>query len=192
VIPNATVIATNTATQVKQTTTTTGSGLYSFPNIAIGTYNVDVTAFGFKHYRQLKIVLDVGSSIAVNIAMKIGGAETTVEVTSAGLALQTEDSTLKQTVDQQTLTEMPLNGRQMTNLVTLMGGAVNANANNNIQGSKTFYSSAVISIAGGQGNFTDYKLDGADNNDYQSNINLPFPFPDAVEFARPAWPTLTI
>ena len=52
VIPNATVIATNTATQVKQTTTTGGSGLYSFPNIAIGTYNVDVAALGFEHYRQ--------------------------------------------------------------------------------------------------------------------------------------------
>jgi hypothetical protein len=68
----------------------------------------------------------------------------------------------------------------MTDLVTLMGGAVNANESNDVQGSKTFWSSAVISIAGGQGNFTDYRLDGGDNNDYMTNINLPFPFPDAV------------
>ena len=180
VIQNATVTAINTATQVKHTVKTDGNGLYSFPNLAIGTYAVEVTASDFNHYRQSNIVLDVGSSIAVNINMKIGGTEQTVEVQASGLALQTEDSALKENVDQVTLQEMPLNGRQMTDLVTLMGGAVNANENNDVQGSKTFYSSAVISIAGGQGNFTDYRLDGGDNNDYMTNINLPFPFPDAV------------
>jgi len=180
VVPNALVTVINTATQVKHAVNTDGNGLYSFPNLAIGTYTVDVEASGFNHYRQSNIVLDVGSSIAVNVILKVGEAEQTVEVEASGLALQTEDSTLKQTVDQKTLTEMPLNGRQMTSLITLMGGAVNANENNDVQGSKTFYSSAVISIAGGQGNFTDYRLDGGDNNDYMTNINLPFPFPDAV------------
>jgi hypothetical protein len=179
-IQNAAVTAINTATQVKHTANTGGNGLYSFPNLAIGSYTLEVTAPGFNRYRLSNIILDVGSSIAVNVSMKIGGAEQTVEVAAAGLSLQTEDSTLKQTVDENTLTEMPLNGRQMTSLITLMGGAVNANENNDVQGSKTFYSSAVISIAGGQGNFTDYRLDGGDHNDYMTNINLPFPFPDAV------------
>ncbi len=182
VIQDATVTATNIATQVKHTTVTDTSGLYSFPNIAIGTYTVEVTAKGFERYRQSNIVLDVGSSIAVNPALKIGGANQTVEVQATGLALQTEDSSLKQTIDQATVTEMPLNslGRQMTQLITLAGGAVNANENNDESGSKTFYSSAVISIGGGQGNATDYRLDGADHNDYMTNVNLPFPFPDAV------------
>jgi hypothetical protein len=180
VIQGASVNVVNTATHVTHTTTSDSKGLYSFPNLAIGTYEVEVAAVGFQHYRQSNIVLDVGSSIAVNVTMKVGGTEQTVEVEAAGLALQTEDSTLKQTVDAGTLTAMPLNGRQMTDLVTLMGGAVNANESNDVQGSKTFWSSAVISIAGGQGNFTDYRLDGGDNNDYMTNINLPFPFPDAV------------
>jgi hypothetical protein len=180
VIPNASVIAVNNATQVKHIAHSDSNGLYSFPNLAIGTYTVQVEASGFQLYRQSNIVLNVGSSIAVNVAMKVGGTSETVEVRANGLALQTEDSTLKQTVDASTLTAMPLNGRQMTDLVTLMGGAVNANENNDVQGSKTFWSSAVISIAGGQGNFTDYRLDGGDNNDYMTNINLPLPFPDAV------------
>jgi hypothetical protein len=179
-VQNASVTATNTATQVKHTAKTDSSGLYSFPNIAIGNYNVDVAATGFKHYRQSNIELEVGSSIAVNVTLSVGAADTTVEVESAGLALQTEDSSLKQTIDQNTLTEMPLNGRQMTSLITLTGGAVNANENNDESGSKTFYSSAVISIGGGQGNATDYRLDGGDNNDYMTNVNMPFPFPDAV------------
>lgn len=180
VLPNASITTVNAATQVKRTATTDSNGAYSFPNLPIGTYNIDVTASGFNRYRQSNIILDVGSSIAVNIVLEVGGAEQTVEVQASGLALQTEDSSLKQTVDQKTLTALPLNGRQMTDLVLLMGGAVNANENNDVQGSKTFYSSAVISIAGGQGNFTDYRLDGGDNNDYMTNINLPFPFPDAV------------
>jgi hypothetical protein len=180
VVQNATVTATNIDTQVKHATATSGSGLYSLPNIPIGTYNVEVSAQGFEHYRQTNIVLEVGSSIAVNPALKIGQTNVTVEVESSGLALQTEDSSLKQTIDQSTMTEMPLNGRQMTSLITLTGGAVNANENNDESGSKTFYSSAVISIGGGQGNATDYRLDGADQNDYMTNVNLPFPFPDAV------------
>jgi hypothetical protein len=179
VVPNAIVIAANTATQVKHTVKSDGSGLYSIPNIAIGTYSIDVTAQGFQHYRQSNIVLDVGSSIAINIALKVGGAEQTVEVEATALALQTEDATLKQTVDSETLTEMPLDGRQMTNLLVLQGASVTA-PSNDIQGSKTFYSSVVVAVAGGQGNFTDYRMDGADNNDYMTNINLPFPFPDAV------------
>ncbi|AXC12642.1 Oar protein [Acidisarcina polymorpha] len=179
-IPNATVTATDVATQVKHAATSSSTGLYSFPSLPIGNYLVDSDAAGFQHYRQSNIVLDVGSSIAVNVSMKPGNVNQVVEVRAAGLALQTEDSSLKQTVDEKTLTALPLNGRQMTDLVTLMGGAVNANEGNDVQGSKTFYSSAVISIAGGQGNFTDYRLDGGDHNDYMTNINLPFPFPDAV------------
>ena len=180
VIQNATVTATNIATQVKHTAITEGNGLYSFPNLAIGTYSVEVTAASFERYRQSNIVLEVGSSIAVNPTMKVGGTNLTVEVQAAGLALQTEDSSLKQTIDQNTLTEMPLNGRVMTQLITVTGGAVNANENNDESGSKTFYNSAVISIGGGQGNAIDYRLDGGDQNDYMTNVNLPFPFPDAV------------
>jgi len=179
-VQNASVTAINSATQAKHAAKTDSNGLFSFPNLPIGTYTVEATASGFERYRQSNIVLDVGSSIAVNPTMKIGKADQTVEVQSEGLALQTEDSSLKQTIDESTLTEMPLNGRQMTSLITLTGGAVNANENNDESGSKTFYSSAVISIGGGQGNATDYRLDGGDNNDYMTNVNMPFPFPDAV------------
>jgi Carboxypeptidase regulatory-like domain len=180
VIEGATVTATSNSTQVEHSAATGGNGLYSFPNLDIGTYTLDVTAQGFQHYRQSNIVLEVGSSIAVNVNMTVGEANQKIEVQASGLALQTEDSSFKQTIDQKTLTELPLNGRQVTSLITLSGGSVNANENNDQQGSKTFYSSVVVSVGGGQGNATDYRLDGGDHNDYMTNINLPFPFPDAV------------
>jgi Carboxypeptidase regulatory-like domain len=180
IIANAEITITNTATQIKHSASTGESGLYSFPNLAIGTYTVEVVANGFKHYRQSNVVLEVGSSIAINVVMMVGATDQQVEVQANSLALQTEDSSFKQTIDQKTLTDLPLNGRQVTSLITLSGGSVNANENNDQQGSKTFYSSVVVSIAGGQGNATDYRLDGGDHNDYMTNINLPFPFPDAV------------
>ncbi len=181
VIGNASITVTDIRTQGKHTGITAESGLYSFPNLSIGTYTVDVEAQGFQHYTQSNVVLEVGSSIAVNVVMVVGGSEQKVEVQASGLALQTEDTSFKQTIDQKTLTELPLNGRQVTSLITLSGGSVNANANSDLQGSKSFYSSVVISVAGGQGSGTEYRLDGGDHNDYMTGINLPFPFPDAVE-----------
>ena len=178
-IENATVTATNIATQVKRISTTSANGLYSFPNLGIGTYTVDVTAQGFEQYRQTNIVLEVGSSIAVNIALTVGRTDQKIEVQASGLALQTEDATFKQTIDQRTITEMPINGRQMTSLITLSGGSTTAPAGD-FTGSKYSYQTISISIAGGMGNTTMWRLDGGDNNDYMANGNLPFPFPDAV------------
>ena len=178
-IQSASVTATNTATQVKHTAVTGGNGLFSFPNLDIGTYTVDVTAQGFEHYSQSNIVLEVGSSIAVNVGMTVGRTDQKIEVQASGLALQTEDASFKQTIDQQTVTEMPLNGRQMTGLITLSGGSTTA-PGGDFTGSKYSYAAVSVAIAGGGGNTTMWRLDGGDNNDYMANANLPFPFPDAV------------
>src|SRR6266702_3273924 len=179
IIQGATVTVTNFATQVKQVATTEGNGLFSFPNLAIGTYTLDVVAQGFQHYTRSNVVLEVGSSIAINVEMTVGRTDQKVEVQSSGLSLQTEDASFKQTIDQQTVTEMPLNGRQMTNLITLSGGSTAAPAGD-FTGSKFSYQTISVSIAGGGGNTTMWRLDGGDNNDYMANGNLPFPFPDAV------------
>ena len=180
VLQNATVTITNTATEVQHKTTSGADGLYSFPNVPIGVYTLDVSAPGFERYSQAGVDLEVGSSIAINVNMTVGTTDQRVVVHANGIALQTEDPSFKQTIDQKTLTELPLNGRQVTSLITLSGGSANANEGSDLQGSKTFYSSVVVSVGGGMGNATDYRLDGGDHNDYMTNVNLPFPFPDAV------------
>ncbi len=180
VVQNASITLTNTATGVQHKAATGSDGLYSFPNMPIGDYTLDVSAAGFEHYTQARIVLEVGSSIAINASLTVGATSQKVEVQANGIALQTEDPSFKQTIDQKTLTELPLNGRQVTSLITLSGGSANANEGSDLQGSKTFYSSVVVSVGGGMGNATDYRLDGGDHNDYMTNVNLPFPFPDAV------------
>src|ERR1700730_14429709 len=179
IIQKATVTVTNVATQVKHVAVTEGNGLYSFPNLDIGTYSIDVVAEGFERYIRSNVVLEVGSSIAINIDMPVGRTDQKVEVQASGLSLQTEDASFKQTIDQQTVTEMPLNGRQMTSLITLSGGSTPA-PGGDFTGSKFSYQTISVSIAGGMGNTTQWKLDAGDNNDYMANGNLPFPFPDAV------------
>jgi hypothetical protein len=179
VIPNATVTITDNATRIEHTATSESSGLYTFPNIPIGTYTLTVSESGFQTYTQTHIVLEVGSSISINVKMTVGSTDQKVEVRSEGLALQTEDATFKQTIDNRAMTGMPLNGRHMTDLIGLSGGSSPAPAGD-FTGSKYSYQTVSISVAGGMGNTTMWRLDGGDNNDYMANGNLPFPFPDAV------------
>jgi hypothetical protein len=179
VIPNASVSLIDQATQVKRTAVSNSVGAYIFPGIPIGTYNLQVAAPGFKTSLQTGIVLEVGSNIAVNASLQVGSADVKVEVQAEGLALQTEDATFKQTIDNEEVNEMPLNGRQMTALIGLSGGS-NAAPAGDFTGSKYSYATISISIAGGGGNTTLWRLDGGDNQDYMGNGNLPYPFPDAV------------
>ncbi len=179
VISNASVILTNLSTQVKHVTQTDGAGVYSFPNMDIGTYNVGITASGFQSYQRTGVVLEVGSAISINVTMTVGSQDQRIEVKAEGLALQTEDVSFKQTIDKNTILEMPLNGRRMTDLITGSGGAAPA-PGGDFTGSKYSYQTISVSIAGGGGNTTMWRLDGGDNNDYMGNGNLPFPFPDAV------------
>ena len=180
VVAHASVALTNEATQVKRTTVSDASGVYLFPGVPIGTYNLTVAAPGFKTYEQKGIVLEVGSSIAINADPCGRRRRAKVEVQAEGLGaanrgrhLQADDRPAT------TVTEMPLNGRQMTDLITASGGSSTA-PGGDFTGSKYSYQTISVSIAGGGGNTTLWRLDGGDNQDYMANGNLPYPFPDAV------------
>ena len=181
IIPGATVSIINVSTNVQKTAQSNSGGSYSFPNIDIGTYTVTVTSPGFQTYVKTGNVLEVGSNIAINVALTVGSTDQKIEVKADGLALQTEDVSFKQTVDQQDVTEIPLNSnaRQITGLLSVSGGSAPA-PGGDFTGSKQSYQTISVSIAGGNGNTTMWRLDGGDNNDYMSNGNAPFPFPDAI------------
>ena len=94
--------------------------------------------------------------------------------------VQTEDQSISQVVDARRVIDMPLNGRQATQLILASPATAIAPSGDNI-GSKNYPSEITYSVAGSQGTQTDYLLDGADNTDSFSNVNLPFPFPDALQ-----------
>lgn len=125
-IPNAAVTLVEASTNVTLKTKTSSGGAYAFPNINVGTYSVTVTAPGFQTYTSTGNVLEVGSSIAINAKLTVGSTDVKVEVHTDSMALQTEDASFKQTVDSTELIGLPLNGRHMTDLISLVGGTQNA------------------------------------------------------------------
>jgi hypothetical protein len=179
VIPNASVTLTEAATHVILRTTTNSGGNYAFPNINVGTYTVSVASPGFETFTLTGNVLEVGSSISINAKMTVGSTDIKIEVRSEGIALQTEDSSFKQTIDKNEVLAMPLNGRTLTSLISSAGGAQSAGVGD-ATGSKYPTQTTTISIAGAPGNAISYRLDGGDNNDYMGGGNNPLPFPDAI------------
>jgi hypothetical protein len=177
-VPGATVTLTQTATGLSRTSTSDNAGVYAMPNVAVGPYRLSVTAQGFTTFTQTG-TLEVGNNISIDPQLKVGSASEHVEVQASGVALETETSTFKQVIDQSRITELPLNGRQATQLVLVSGGAVTAPGNDMV-GSKNYASSTVIAVAGSQGNYNNYVLDGAYHTDNFTNVNLPYPFPDAL------------
>ena len=179
VVASASVTLAESATGRTLSTKSDGSGIYSFPNIDIGTYTLTVTAPNFETYVKTNNVLEVGSNISINVTMTVGRQAQTITVAAENLSLQTEDASFKQTVDSNEVTEMPLNGRLLTNLVQF-AGAEFANSPGDSTGSKFTWQSTGLSIAGAPGNSVAWTLDGGIHVDFMGGTNLPLPFPDAV------------
>jgi hypothetical protein len=179
VIVGAQVSMTETDKGQVHTAVTDAAGNYTLPNLPVGPYRLEVKASGFKDYVQSGLVLQVGNNIQVNVPMQIGSLSEKVEVTGVTNQVETKENSISVVIDAQRINELPLNGRQATQLILSLGAAAYGDAGDT--GSKTFYSSTRISVAGGQSNGTAYLLDGGDNTDAMSNVNMPFPFPDALQ-----------
>jgi hypothetical protein len=154
-------------------------GIYTIPNLPIGAYTLQATFPGFRTYVQSGLQLRVGDNVQINVAMRVGEVAERVEVHADAGLVQTQQNTISQVIDQRRIVDLPLNGRDPTQLITISGASINHSDGTNT-GSKSFFSSQSISIAGSAGNSTNYLLDGGDNNDSFTNVNMPFPFPDAL------------
>jgi len=178
-IANAQVRMIETEKEAVHTTVTNAQGQYVLPGLPVGPYRLEVQVAGFKDYAQTGIVLQVNNNIQINVPMQVGSLSEKVEVSATASMVETKENSISSVVDQRSINDLPLNGRQATQLILSLGAASYGDSGDT--GSKTFYSSTRISVAGGQGNGTAYLLDGGDNTDAMSNVNLPFPFPDALQ-----------
>ena len=178
-VAGAQVTMTETDKQVSRSTVTDANGSYVLPNLPVGPYSLEIKANGFKDYVQTGIVLVVNNNVQLNAALQLGSISERVEVSAAGGLVETKENSVSVVIDQQGINDLPLNGRQATQLILSLGASAYGDAGDT--GSKTFYSATRISVAGGQSNGTAYLLDGGDNTDAMSNVNMPFPFPDALE-----------
>ena len=160
--------------------TSDSDGRYTIPNLPVGPYRLEVTMSGFKNYVQSGIVLQVGDSPTLDVRLQVGSVSENVEVVAGAAMVQTEQTSVSQVINQKQSVDLPLNGRQATQLILISGAAV-VTPSGDMSGSKNYFSSTTISVGGGQGNGTNYLLDGGDNTDTMTNVNLPFPFPDALQ-----------
>ncbi|MBV8731050.1 MAG: TonB-dependent receptor, partial [Acidobacteriia bacterium] len=179
VLSGAQIRMTAISTGVVYTALSNTDGIYALPSLPIGAYRLESTASGFQTYVQNGIQLRVNDQVQINIGMKVGSVTESVEVNANADLIQTQQNTISQVVDEQRIVDLPLNGRDPTQLITISGASVNHSDGTNT-GSKSFFSSQSISIAGSAGDATNYLLDGGDNNDSFTNVNMPFPFPDAL------------
>jgi hypothetical protein len=169
VIPNAQVSITDVATGVTRTISSGGAGLYTAPNLLPGTYEIRVTAHGFRTQVQKGITLTVGAEQALDIKMQIGQVSQTVEVTAAAPTVELTTSTLSAVVDATTVRELPLNGRSWTDLAKLEPGvsAVQTQQPFSVggdRGNRGF--GAQVTISGARPQQNNYRLDGVSLNDY--------------------------
>lgn len=175
-VPNAQVSIVDKATGVLHAVTTNSAGFYAAPNLVSGQYEIKAAAPGFAVAAASGITLTVGAQQVVNFTLKVGGANASVEVadTSAGVELAT--STLSGQVDGATIRELPLNGRDWTQLATLEPG-VNSIRNQAPVGSNGSSDATKatrgfgdqLSVSGTRSSQNNYRLDGISINDYTND-----------------------
>jgi len=179
-VAGATVEAAQQDSGLHRTVTSSSDGGYNLPDLPVGPYQLKVSGTGFSSYQQSGIVIEVGNNLRIDVKLQVGGVTQTVQVDAAASMVQTEDQSISQVIDRQRTIDLPLNGRQATQLILLTGAATTA-PNGDLVGTKNYPSSVALSVAGGQATNINYLMDGTDNNDAFTNVNLPFPFPDALQ-----------
>ncbi|HEY4784224.1 MAG TPA: TonB-dependent receptor, partial [Chthoniobacterales bacterium] len=158
VIPDAEVKAKNKATDVTTSTTTTSDGQFVFQDLPVGTYVVNVVASGFPEMTVDNVMVTQGSIYTLPVKLIMSQQATTVEVSAATLSLDTTTETQTTTVTGEALQDMPLNGRDFTQLISVTPGFAGYSAG------------GYGSLNGTRANQVNWQIDGVDNNDLWHNI----------------------
>src|SRR5467141_1392508 len=181
-VASAKVVATQEGTAFSRTAVTDTEGLYVIPSLRPATYSLTVEAAGFSISKENGINLLADQTLTVNFGLKLGTTTEIIEISGNALQADTSTSTLKQVIEQQRLVEMPLEGRNAAKLSLLVPGAVYSVNGGADQGTtKTFPGAVTISANGARQDMVSYLLDGGNYVDEYTNVNQPFPFPDALQ-----------
>jgi len=152
-VPNATVTITDNQTGRTRTLTTSAEGAFALPQLEVGTYNVQVSAQGYKTYTATDVKIDVGREYALNVTLAVGSVQESVQVTAGADVVNATNAELSNTVSTRQILELPLNGRNPLSLVGLQPGA----APNRGNGSEI--------INGGRTSSTNFTRDGINVQD---------------------------
>ena len=179
-IPNALITLIDTAQGTAFKATTNSAGEYSVPALAAGTYTLQVTAPGFEKFEATGIVLRVSRTERVDARLSVGTVSEEVKVSGSELGtVQTESPEISFTITGKQITQLVLNGRNFTQLVTLSPGVINNTGQD--EGETGVAGSVEYSVNGGRTEYNNWELDGASIMDNGSNATLNvYPDVDAV------------
>jgi len=171
----------NEATNVSRDVDTGANGEYLLIEVPVGSYEIDVSQQGFKKYVRKGIALDLNQAISVDIILQLGTTAETVEVTGAPPVVDTSSTQLGAVVNERASTQLPLNQRDVYQLLQLQPGVQSQ------LGNDTFYGSdkaGVVTVNGGRGRANNYSVNGGDGNDLFANLPAIEPSPDSIEEFR--------
>ena len=147
-VPAATVQLVNEATHATREAQTGANGEYVFIEVPVGTYEIDVAIQGFKKYARKEVALNLNEVVSVDVALQIGGATETVEVTGAPPVVDTSSTQLGAVVNERSSTQLPLNQRDVYQLLQLQPGVQSQLGNDTYYGSDKAGVVTVNGVAG--------------------------------------------
>ncbi len=165
VVPGAKITARNTGTDATRTVTVDDQGRYTVLDLDIGTYDIGAEAAGFKKFIHSGVVINVGAALTVDIALEVGASEQSVTVTGEITQVQTGSSEMGGLVEPKQIANLPLNGRDYTQLLTLVPGVVSSNNATNPAGGmgKQYY------VSGSRSGGLNFLLDNTNLMDFQQH-----------------------
>src|SRR6201993_4310157 len=180
-VSGAKVTLINEATNVTRDTDSGGNGEYLFIEVPVGSYEIDVTQQGFRKYVRKGVAVNLNEVLSLDIALQIGTTAETVEVTGAPPVVDTTSTQLGAVVNERASTQLPLNQRDVYQLLQLQPGVQSQIGNNLFYGSDK---AGVVTVNGGRGRANNYSVNGGDSNDLFANLPAVQPSPDSVEEFR--------
>jgi hypothetical protein len=179
VVPMVSVQIKNTDTNTTQLTSTSGAGTFSVPYLKPGHYQVTVQGAGFTTAVVDKISLDVDQTVRINVTLDVGAVNQNVAVNAGALTLDTDSATIGQVISDKQVANLPLNGRNFMQLITLGPGATSTTGTEAIARRPNTTSS--YSLMGGRDSSNGILLDGMFNNDLEENSVAIIPSLDAIQ-----------
>jgi hypothetical protein len=168
VIPGAAVEAVNVDSGVKNSTVTNAQGVYSFPALLVGRYDVRIRATGFSQYEQTGIVLDVNSARRVDAMLEVGRTTETITATAAVAQVDTQSTQMGELIGGREMVALPLNGRDYTELMALQPGVI-PYSTSTIGSYSAGISAGTLSVSGGRPNSNGFMVNGGNVQESMQN-----------------------
>ncbi|MGH9852547.1 MAG: TonB-dependent receptor domain-containing protein [Blastocatellia bacterium] len=182
IVAGVRITLTNTATNAVREVQTNDSGLYAFPALSPGVYTLKAEKAGFRAVERKNIEVLVGSANRIDISLQIGELSNIVEIAGGAPVLQSENASIGTVIENRSIVELPLNGRNYLQLTSLIPGATtygpaSAQGQQRMGGQRNSF---ALNVSGQRIHFNHYSLDGIENTDLNFNSYMLLPSIDAI------------